>query len=217
MRDEILKIIEDNLDTTQAKKMSAYMKDKFVFAGISKPKLKELIKPFLKQTAKTELDWDLVFELWDIPYREAQYIALEYLQKHRKEIKPFHIDNLKRLITEKSWWETVDTIDSLVGEAVLQDEKLKSTLLLWANDDNLWLRRVAINFQQAYKEKTDTDIFEKIILMNLGSKEFFIDKAIGWSLRDYAKVNPEWVNNFVEKYESKLSPLSIREALKNIK
>ena len=100
------------------------------------------------------------------------------------------IDNLKYLITEKSWWETVDTIDAFFGLIVEKDQSLKETMLNWSSSENILLRRVAIDFQQQYKEKNDTEIFARIIENNLDSKEFFINKAIGWSLRDCGKTNP---------------------------
>ena len=211
---EITEILEANGDKAQAEKMAAYMQNRFEFAGIPKPNLKELIKPFLKETAKEPLDWDLVSELWGCKYREAQYIALEYLQKHRKQIVPANIDSLKKCVVEKSWWETVDTLDAFIGDIVRQDSVLIQTMLDWAVSDNIWLRRIAIDFQQEYKESTDTDILEKIIALNLGSNEFFINKAIGWSLRDYSKVNPEWVTRFIEKYGRNMASLSVKEASK---
>ena len=214
MTETIIRMLEENGDVQQAEKMSAYMQNKFEFVGIKKPKLKELIKPILKETAKKELDWNLIFELWDCKWREAQYVALEYLLKHRKQLRPTDLDNLKRLITEKSWGETVDTIDVLVGNLVLQDSRLIETMLEWAVSDNIWLRRVAIDYQQEYKDVTNVDILERIIVANLGSDEFFINKAIGWSLRDYSKTNPEWVTHFIEKYGAKMNSLSVKEASK---
>ncbi len=214
MKKIIVELLEENYDEEQAVKMSAYMKDNFKFAGIPKPKLKELIKPFLKKTSKEQLDWNFVFDLWNEDFREAQYVALEYLQKHHKQLVISDIENLKRLIIEKSWWETVDTIDAFVGEIVLIDSSLKTTMLDWAKADNIWLRRVAIDFQQEYKEKTDTELLAKIIEFNLNSNEFFINKAIGWSLRDYSKINPVWVRDFVEKNRDNMSSLSIKEATK---
>jgi len=210
----LIMLLEQNRNGEQATKMASYMKDKFAFAGVPKPLLKELIKPFLIKTAKEKLSWELVRGLWEADFREAQYIALEYIQKHRKQLVPEDIDRLKALITQKSWWETVDTLDAFVGDIVLKDSALKATMLSWATDDNMWLRRVAIDFQQEYKEKTDTLLLEKIISANLNDSEFFINKAIGWSLRDYAKINPEWVSTFVEKNREGMAPLSIREALK---
>ena len=83
MIDKIISLLEKNADTKQAQKMSEYMQNRFEFAGIPKPKLKELIKPFIKETSKDNIDWNLIIELWNCKYREAQYVALEYLQKHR--------------------------------------------------------------------------------------------------------------------------------------
>lgn len=213
---EVIKILEENKDAKQATIMAAYMQDNFVFAGIKKPKLVELIKPMLKSTAKENIDWDAIFELWDNKYREAQYVALEYLKKHRKQMINSDIEKLKRLIVNKSWWETVDTIDAFVGDLVQQDISLKDTMLEWAIDENIWLRRVAIDFQQEYKEKTDAELLEKIIVLNLGTEEFFINKAIGWSLRDYSKINPSWVFDFIDRYGSRMSKLSVTEASKNL-
>jgi len=213
---EIYALLRENADEEQAAKMSAYMKDRFLFAGIPKPRLKELIRPYLAASAKQPLDWELVFALWEIDYREAQYIALEYLQKQNKKLLPSDIERLKRLIVTRSWWETVDSLDALVGELVKKDAALGETMLEWAADENLWLRRAAIDFQQRFKDDTDTELLGRIIEMNLGSSEFFINKAIGWSLREYAKVNAEWVSLFVEKHRDKMAPLSIREAEKHL-
>lgn len=188
------------------------MKGHFAFAGIPRQKLLKLAVPIFKTSAKNPLDWNFVFDLWQEDFREAQYIALEYIGRHHKELVSSDIDNLKFLIVEKSWWETADTIDGFVGELVLKDESLKTTMLEWASDRNLWLRRVAIDFQQRYRDLTDVPLLEKIICLNFGSGEFFIDKAIGWSLRDYSKVNPDWVHSFLERYSEKLASLSIREA-----
>ncbi len=208
------RILEENGDSEQAEKMSAYMQNKFVFAGIPKPKLMELIKPLVNETVKEQLDWNLVLELWKCEQREAQYIALEYLQKHRKHLTAADINQLKIMIVEKSWWETVDTIDAFIGDLVRMDDSLNDVMLEWAVSDNIWLRRVAIDFQQEYKDDTNVDILEKIIVANLGSDEFFINKAIGWSLRDYSKVNPAWVIDFIGRYREKMAPLSIKEASK---
>lgn len=214
MTDEILALLNENADSRQAEKMSAYMKNMFPFAGIPKPKLKELIKPFLKATAREPIDWQFVFELWDADLREAQYVALEYLRRHHKMLNPSDIDRLKRLITTKSLWETVDTLDALVGEIVMKDESLKATMLEWAKDENIWLRRVAIDFQQGFKSDTDAELLGEIIRINLGSREFFINKAIGWSLRDYGKTDPDWVRKFVGEYGENMASLSIKEATK---
>ena len=124
------------------------------------------------------------------------------------------LPRLKQLIINKSWWETVDSLDAIVGSIVLKYDGLEKIMLEWSVSDNIWLKRVAIDFQQEYKEKTNTELLEKIIYNNMGSNEFFVNKAIGWSLRDYSKVDPEWVKGFLDKYKEQLSTLSIKEASK---
>ena len=87
-------------------------------------------------------------------------------------------------------------------------------MLEWSTDEDFWVRRIAIDHQLCRKERTNTELLEKILVNNFGSSEFFINKAIGWSLRDYSKTNPDWVRNFVETHKDKMAKLSIREASK---
>ena len=208
--------LEKQNNVEQSEKMSAYMQNKFPFLGVPKPKLKELVKPYLKEIKKQEIDWEFINFCWSKDYREAQYVALDYLSDKAKKLTDKDLSNLKKLIITKSWWETVDNIDALIGIIVLRYPKLESIMLDWSTSDNIWLKRVSINFQQEYKEKTNTELLEKIICNNFGSEEFFINKAIGWSLRDYSKVDPAWVKDFIEKYKDNLSKLSIKEASKCI-
>lgn len=212
--DKLFEQLEMLADAEQGQKMAAYMQNQFPFLGVPKPKLKEFMKPFMQQSKKLDFDWDFVFSCWEKPYREAQYVAVEYILIHRKQLSINDLDNIQRLITEKSWWETVDSLDTIVGSIVLNHPELKSKMLQWSVSDNIWLRRTAIDFQQEYKEKTDTELLSQIIENNFGSSEFFINKAIGWSLRDYSKVNGDWVRNFVEMHRGKLASLSIKEASK---
>lgn len=213
---ELIHILRENSDQKQAVKMASYMKDNFLFLGIPKPKLKTLAKPFLAEHRKKPLDWNLIFDLWDLDFREAQYVALLYLDAHKKEIKPEDILQIKRLVTTKSWWETIDSLDEYVGLIALQDDSVKNVLQEWSVDENLWLRRVAIDFQQRYKEKTDKEFLAKVIRNNLGSSEFFINKSIGWSLREYSKTNPAWVKDFIDQHRENMSSLSIKEVSKYI-
>lgn len=206
--------IEQEADAEQAEKMSAYMQNQFSFLGIPKPQLKEIIKPYLKIGKKEQMDWNFVFICWNKPYREAQYLALEYISIKQKNFTIEDLSNIKKLIEDKSWWETVDNLDKIVGQIVMKYPEQKQTMLDWSLSDSIWLRRVAIDFQQEYKEKTDTELLSQIIQNNFGSKDFFINKAIGWSLRDYKKTNPVWVNRFVELYQDRLSPLSVKETKK---
>jgi 3-methyladenine DNA glycosylase AlkD len=214
--DSLFKELENLENEEQSKKMSAYMQNKFTFLGIQKPLLKEAVKQYLKDGKKYDLDWKFVSLCWQKDYREAQYVAIDYLNQNIKKLTEDDLPKLKELIIQKSWWETVDSIDAMIGSIVQKNPELEKDMLEWSESENIWLRRVAIDFQQEYKEKTNTELLEQIINNNLGSNEFFINKAIGWSLRDYSKINPEWVRSFLKKYEDRLSKLSIKEASKYI-
>jgi len=212
--DNIFLELEKNKNAEQAIKMSAYMQNKFVFLGIPKPKLKEIIKPYIKEGKKHEINWKFVNICWKKDYREAQYVAVEYLDSLIKLLTGKDLSNLKKLIITKSWWDTSDSIDTLVGSIILNYEHLEKEMLKWSKDENIWVRRVSIDFQLQYKEKTNQKLFEQIIVNNFGTDEFFINKAIGWSLREYSKTNKKWVKDFINKYKVKLHKLSIKEASK---
>jgi len=212
--DNLFVELEKNKNTEQAIKMAAYMQNKFVFLGIPKPKLKEIIRPYIKEGKKHELDWKFINTCWKKNYREAQYAAIEYLDSLIKILTDNDLPNLKKLIVTKSWWETSDSIDAIVGKIILNYKQLEKEMLKWSTDENIWLRRVAIDFQLQYKEKTNQKLFEQIIVNNFGTNEFFINKAIGWSLREYSKTNQKWVKDFINKYKNQLHKLSIKEASK---
>lgn len=210
--------MECSKDEIQSIKMSAYMKNNFPFLGLPKPKLITIIKPYIKAVAKEEkVDWNFVDVCWEKHYREAQYTGVEYLSAIRKKIMEQDLDKLKQLIITKPWWDTSDSLDRIVGLLVQSYPNLTRTMLDWSKSENIWLRRVAIDFQLQFKEDVNAALLEEIICNNFGTGEFFIDKAIGWSLRDYSKVNPRWVATFVEKYRNELTKLSIKEASKYLK
>lgn len=206
--------LEELADPEQGAKMAAYMRNCFPFLGVPKPALTAFKKPYLREGIKHPFDWEFVFSCWEKPYREAQYIAVAYILARKKELTAEDLDNIRRLITEKSWWETTDCLDEAVGDIVLRCPEQKRTMLEWSVDDDLWLRRTAIDFQQKYRERTDTALLSQIIQNNFGSREFFINKAIGWSLREYSKTDPAWVAAFLGKYGDRLDKLSRREAAK---
>ena len=124
------------------------------------------------------------------------------------------ISKLKELVLTKSWWDTVDILDKVIGSIIYNNKNLYPIILEWSKDDNIWLRRVAIDHQLLRKENTDEQLLEKILINNLNHKEFFVNKAIGWALRDYSKTNPQWVRNFIEVHKENMASLSIREASK---
>ena len=199
----------------QAQKMSKYMLNKFEYIGIKTPERRKIFKNFFKEYKNEEkIDWEFVNKCWENKYREFQYVAADYLKNMKDKLTIDDIPKLKRLILKKSWWDTIDNLDMTIGALALKDSNVNKILLEWSLDENIWLRRIAIDHQLLRKEKTNTELLEKILKNNLGQAEFFINKAIGWALRDYSKTNPEWVKNFIEENKEKMAKLSIKEASK---
>ena len=199
----------------QAQKMSKYMLNKFEYIGIKTPERRKIFKNFFSEYKNEEkIDWEFVNKCWENKYREFQYIAADYLKNMKDKLTIDDIPKFKQLILEKSWWDTIDNLDMTIGALALKDSNMNKILLEWSIDENIWLRRIAIDHQLLRKEKTNTELLEKILKNNLGQTEFFINKAIGWALRDYSKTNPEWVKNFIEKNKEKMAKLSIKEASK---
>ncbi len=214
MYKQLLAELNRHADPARAAPMAAYMKNRFDFIGIAKPQVKCICKPLFQGAAKAAVDWDFVRQCWANPHRELQYCALEYLRAVQKNLTPQDIPHLQALITDKSWWDTSDVLDRIVGGIALRHPEVNATLLNWSQSDNIWLRRVAIDHQLLRKEQTDTALLEQIVCNNLGQTEFFINKAIGWALRDYSKTNPQWVRRFIEQHRSRMAKLSVREASK---
>ncbi|WP_369716694.1 DNA alkylation repair protein [Leptotrichia alba] len=199
----------------QAQKMSKYMLNKFEYIGIKTPERREIFKNFFKEYKNEEkIDWEFVNKCWENRYREFQYVAADYLKNMKDKLTIDDILKLKQLILKKSWWDTIDNLDMTIGALALKDSNVNEILLEWSLDENIWLRRIAIDHQLLRKEKTNTELLEKILKNNLGQAEFFINKAIGWALRDYSKISPEWVKNFIEKNKENMVKLSIKEASK---
>ncbi|MDD3716756.1 MAG: DNA alkylation repair protein [Candidatus Marinimicrobia bacterium] len=203
-------------DPGKAAGMKAYMRHQFAFLGMQKSERLQISDPFIKIKWREEhIDWSFVQRLWDLPEREFQYTALHYLGKMQKYLHKTDIPRLKSFICAKSWWDTVDSIAPLVGSVNLRfPESKKEYLWDWIRDPDFWVRRVSILFQLKYKSETDTEFLSTAILNNCTNKEFFLNKAIGWALREYSKNNPEWVRIFIKKHT--LHPLSVREGSKYI-
>jgi 3-methyladenine DNA glycosylase AlkD len=203
-------------DPVAAVPMKAYMRGQFEYLGIKSEPLGELSKQFYAAHGLPPLaDLETILaDLWALPEREYQYFGIGLLRRFGRQLPPDFTGVLETLITTKSWW---DTVDSIAGEIVgshfkFHPEVRDSTLGSWRKSENFWLRRTCILFQLGYKQDTDFPLLCEIIRENLGSQEFFINKAIGWALRQYTRIDPEGVRKFVA--ETPLSPLSAREALK---
>lgn len=212
---DIFKVLYENEDKEKAFNMAKYMKNQFDFLGINKPELKKIEREYFKEIKNEEyIDYDFVNTCYSDSNREFQYIAIDYLINKKKYLTNQDISFIKNLIVTKSWWDTSDILYKLMAYLSLKYEDINQILISWSKDKNIWLRRVSIIHQLLRKEKTNTKLLENIIVNNLGSDEFFINKAIGWALRDYSKTNKEWVSNFINKYKDKMANLSVREASK---
>ncbi len=215
--EELKRKFEESKDKENAISMAKYMRNLFSFYGIPTPKRKAVYKDFLKEEKKLEkIDWPFLDKCYKDSHREFQYFVCDYLIAMNKYLTFEDIPKLKQYITKKEWWDTIDCFDSVIGEIGLRDNRVEKLMLEWSKDKDHWLRRIAIDHQLNRKEKTNKELLEQIIVNNFGSEEFFINKAIGWSLREYSKTNPTWVKEFLDKYKDKLNKLSIREASKYI-
>lgn len=202
-------------DKNKAKSMEKYMRNQFRFYGVPSPKRREVYKGFIKEEKMNKtVDWDFLNECYKDEHREFQYLVLDYLIALNDYLTYEDIPKITNYIKTKQWWDTVDFLNKIIGNIGLRDSRVNSLMLKWSEDEDIWVRRLAINHQLGRKEKTNIALLEEIITNNFGSDEFFINKAIGWSLRDYSKKNPEWVRIFINKYSSEMSKLSIKEASK---
>lgn len=203
----------------ESKKIRAYMRNQFGSFGMRAPQMSFAIKEFLKThpiPLKTEL-FEVVKEMWEYEEREIQLLALFLIDKSISKFDASDILIIEFVIGNKSWWDTIDHIaKNQVGYMFNKFPELKNYFFeKWMLSENFWFRRITILFQLGYKEKTDFELLSKTILINKESKEFFIQKAIGWSLREYARYDSNVVLSFIEK--NKLPKLSVREAKKHLK
>ena len=214
---KLISDLEENRNELLAESMSKYMQDKFRFLGVRGATRTEIYKKYFPDARKTKtIDWDFVENCWNKEEREFQYAVVYYLKAMQKFLKREDISRLKYLIVTKSWWDTVDLLAKVVGSLIIRIKGYDQIMLEWSKDSNIWLRRVAILYQLSLKDKVDKQVLDKILVNNLGDSEFFINKAVGWALRDYSKYNPEWVREFIKKNKENMANLSIREASKYI-
>ena len=212
---DLLVELEAAKDPHKAGPMEAYLRHQFSFLGVAAPERNALYKKYFPSAKKTKvIDWNFVDICWEKEPREYQYVAANYLKAMQSYLTENDLPKLERQVVTKSWWDTVDILDRVVGSLVYDKPELEERILQWSLSDNIWLRRVAIDHQLLRKEKTNVQLMEKILLNNLNQTEFFINKAIGWALRDYSKTNPIWVAGFIEKNKERMADLSIKEASK---
>ncbi|MEU6388190.1 DNA alkylation repair protein [Streptomyces sp. NPDC046939] len=206
-------------DPERAAPMRAYMKDVAPFLGLPSPRRRELSKAVLAGTERPdETDLTAVaLRCWALPAREYAYFAVDLLRRHVRRLSSGFLPVARQLVETVPWWDTVDLLAAhVVGGLVAADPALTADMDAWIEDDNLWVARTALLHQLRYKEATDTERLFAYCLRQAGHPDFFLRKAIGWSLREYAKTDPDAVRSFVAAHRDVLAPLSVREALRGV-
>jgi 3-methyladenine DNA glycosylase AlkD len=206
----------------RAVSMRAYMQDQFPFLGIGAPERRAALAPMIK-SLKGRARTDLIAasrEAWDLAEREYQYAAIDVLARYWKVLSVGDVDLLLELAQRKSWWDSVDGLAGVVGDvlkaAKLRGEDGHGRMDLAVNDANMWVRRIAMLHQLGWRDATDAGRLFHYARTLAQEKEFFIRKAIGWALRDYARQDPQAVTNFLRQERGNLSPLTVREAGKHL-
>lgn len=224
---DLISAIRDGLaelaDPERALAMQAYMKSEMPFRGVQKPARAAMARQLFAAHPLPDLDtWqDTALRLWrDADYREERYLAIALTgdRRYRLHQVPAVIPMYTEMISTGAWWDYVDEIAARrIGPLLRsQPETVRPIILDWSRATDLWLRRTSIICQLGAKQETDLDLLTECLEVNLSDPDFFIRKAVGWALRDYAWTNPEWVRSWVFSHDSQLSGLSRREALKNI-
>ncbi|MCX4475723.1 DNA alkylation repair protein [Streptomyces cellulosae] len=206
-------------DPVAARTMRAYMKDVAPFLGLKTPVRRALSRTVEAGLPRpTEADCTAVaLRCWKLPEREYHYFAVDYLRRHVRRCSSGFLPVTRHLVTTVPWWDTVDLLAvHVVGALVAADPALAAEMDRWSADDDLWLVRTALLHQLRHKERTDTDRLFHYCLRQSGHPDFFVRKAIGWALREYAKTDPGAVRDFLAREGDRFAPLSVREALKNI-
>ncbi|RSZ60954.1 DNA alkylation repair protein [Massilia atriviolacea] len=206
-------------DPAQAARMSAYMRGQFAFHGVPTPARRAAIAPLVRSLKGADADvlLDAAAALWRAPQRECQYAAIDLLAAHAKRLDCAHIDALLALARQASWWDTVDALAVVTGTVVRADRALRQPRMDEAvRHADLWTRRVAMLHQLGWRADTDPARLFGYAARLAHEDDFFIRKAIGWGLRDYARHDPAAVRAFLLAQGEALSPLTRREAAKHL-
>jgi 3-methyladenine DNA glycosylase AlkD len=215
----VQQVYPEHADPVRAVATRAYMRDQFPYLGFSRPVQRKLSREVLAGSGTpTEADLtDLSLGCWALDEREYQYFAMDVLRRHIRACGAGFLDTARILITTRPWWDTVDELAAhVVGPLVARFPELVKTMDAWVADPDLWLVRTAILHQNGYRSATDAQRLFAYCAAQAGHRDFFVRKAIGWALRDYARTDPDAVRDFVEAHRTSLSGLSVREALKHL-
>ena len=220
----LIAVAQDGLqaaaDPEKAGPMAAYLKTDMPFYGVQKagrtPVMRRLKRKF---PPLRRVDYEeAVLALWQLEHREEKYLAIEYARRFEEFVVFDSIPLYERMIIEGAWWDLVDGVASwLVGRVLLEErDRTEPVMRSWITSEDMWLRRTSIICQLGHKAATDSSLLADACTANLSDTEFFIRKAIGWALREYAKTNPDWVRGYVDRHRDDLSGLSYREATKHL-
>lgn len=208
---------ESQKNEEQAIPMAKYLRNKFKCYGLKTQERRNVYKDVIQEDkARGIIDWEFLYLCFQDEYRDMNYLVLDYLLAQKKSLQFDDIKKMEFFVKTNQWWDSIDVMNTIIGDIGLLDPRVDELMLKWSTDKDFWLRRVAITHQLMRKINTNTELLEKILVNNFGSDEFFINKAIGWALRDYSKTDPDWVRNFIENHWEKMSKLSIREGSKYI-
>lgn len=210
-------------DATKAEQQQRYMKSALPYHGLAAPELRALLRPHLRTFVPADrVEWErMVRCLWDgATHREEWYAAIA-LARHRTARGWHDVDTLdlyRHLIVTGAWWDVVDeTAQHLVGACLLADRpRVTEVMRAWAVDNDVWLRRTTVICQVSHGSDVDRDLLIFAIERNLDDTSFWLRKAIGWALRQHARVDPDWVRAYVDSLGDRLSALSRREATKHL-
>lgn len=208
-------------DPAKAVPMQAYMRSAMPYLGVQTPKRRAAIRPVAARWQPASFgEWEQgVWAVFDgAGHREERYAALDLALLRRfagyRDARAMPL--LRRLAVAGAWWDLVDGASPIARDALTADPGAVAPLLrAWARDDDLWVRRVAVISQLLRKTGTDRTLLADVLEPNLARPEFFLRKAVGWALRDFARADPDWVRAYVADHPG-LSPLSRREALKHL-
>lgn len=205
-----------NANPEYAEKQKAYMRNQFEFFGLNSTERRTITKPFMIREFlpnKSELK-SIVIAAWEKPERDFHYFAQEFAFRYKKQFEKEDIELFEYMITHQSWWDTIDFIASKLVNEYLKKFPTQRDFYVdkWLASDNIWLQRTTLYFQVKHKKKMDLVLLTKVINRLSSSNEFFIQKAIGTVLREYSRIDADWVLEFVNTHE--LNKLSQREALR---
>ena len=201
--------------------MQAYMKSTMPYYGVNMPALRAMTRMLFATSPMSCREWhETILQLWrGARHREERYVAQILLEMKpiRDCLTPRDMPWLEEMVVTGAWWDLVDELATIIGDVLRRYPKqMRPLMRTWSTDTNLWKRRVSIICQLRFKRDTDLELLYANIEPNLADRDFFIRKAIGWALRQYAWTDPHEVARYVRENDSRLSGLSKREALKNI-